>query len=371
MAEAVLTLHGIRVRYDEPTVLEVDSLAVYPGEILAIIGPNGAGKSTLLRVMGLLEQPTQGRVFFHGRDVTQENGLAIRRRMASVFQEPLLLNASVYDNAALGLRLRGLDRRNIERQVQPWLERLGIDHLARRQARTLSGGEAQRTSLARALALDPEILFLDEPFSPLDPPTREALLLDLERILREPGITTVFVTHDRDEAFMLGDRVAVLMSGSLLQTGPTTEVFAHPVNLEVAHFVGIDSIIPGVVESAPEGLAQVHIDGLTQVRINGGSAQVVGNFQAGEQLILCLRPEDITLSLPGTEDPKSSARNRLGGKALKVTPWGAHYRVAVACGENHLVAFITRPAFLELKIAEGDEVVASFKASAVHVIMRK
>jgi tungstate transport system ATP-binding protein len=363
MAEAVLTLHGIRVRYDEPTVLEVDSLAVFPGEILAVMGPNGAGKSTLLRVMGLLEQPTQGRVFFHGRDVSRENGLAIRRRMASVFQEPLLLNASVYDNAALGLRLRGLDRRSIERQVQPWLERLGIDHLARRPARSLSGGEAQRTSLARALALDPEILFLDEPFSPLDPPTREALLLDLERILRDPGITTVFVTHDRDEAFMFGDRVAVLMGGKLIQTGPTTEVFDHPVNLEVAHFVGIDSIIPGVVESASDELAQV--------RINGGCAQVVGNFQAGEQLILCLRPEDITLSLPGTEDPKSSARNRLGGKALKVTPWGAHYRVAVACGENHLVALITRPSFLELKIAEGDEVVASFKASAVHVIKRR
>ena len=370
MAEALLTLHDLVVRYGESQILQVASLAVYPGEILAIIGPNGAGKSTLLRVMGLLEQPTQGRVFFHGRDVTQENGLTVRRRMASVFQEPLLLNASVYDNAALGLRLRGLDRHSIERRVQPWLERLGIDHLVRRRARSLSGGEAQRTSLARALALDPEILFLDEPFSPLDPPTREGLLLDLERILREPGITTVFVTHDRDEAFMFGDRVAVLIGGRLLQTGPTPEVFTHPVNEEVAHFVGIDTIIPGVVESAPEGLAKVHIDGLSQVRIDGGCAQVVGNFQAGEQLILCLRPEDITLSLPGAEEFKSSARNRLQGKALKVTPWGSHYRVALACGGNRLVAFITRPSFLELKIAEGDEVVASFKASAVHVIKR-
>ena len=362
MAEALLTLHDLVVRYGESQILQVPSLAVYPGEILAIIGPNGAGKSTLLRVMGLLEQPTQGRVLFHGLDVTRQNGLTVRRRMASVFQEPLLLNASVYDNAALGLRLRGLDRRSIERRVQPWLERLGIDHLVRRRARSLSGGEAQRTSLARALALDPEILFLDEPFSPLDPPTREGLLLDLERILREPGITTVFVTHDRDEAFMFGDRVAVFIGGRLLQTGPTPEVFTHPVNEEVAHFVGIDTNIPGVVATASEGLAQV--------RIAGGCAQVVGNFQAGEQLILCLRPEDITLSLPGAEDAKSSARNRLQGKALKVTPWGSHYRVALACGGNRLVAFITRPSFLELKIAEGDEIVASFKASAVHVIKR-
>jgi tungstate transport system ATP-binding protein len=363
MAEALLSLHGIRVRYDEPTVLEVDTLAVNPGEILAVIGPNGAGKSTLLRVMGLLEQPTQGRVFFHGRDVTRENGLSVRRRMASVFQEPLLLNASVYDNAALGLKLRGLDRRSVAKRVQPWLERLGIDHLVRRRARSLSGGEAQRTSLARALALDPEILFLDEPFSPLDPPTRESLLLDLERILRETGITTVFVTHDRDEAFMFGDRISVLIGGRLLQTGPTTEVFAHPVNEEVAHFVGIDTKIPGVVEKVTEGLGWV--------AFSGGGAEVVGNFQAGEHLFLCLRPEDITLSLAGAEDLKSSARNRLKGKVLKVTPWGAHYRVAVACGENCLIAFITRPSFLELKIAEGDEVTASFKASAVHVIKRR
>ncbi len=233
----------------------------------------------------------------------------------------------------------------------------------RRRARSLSGGEAQRASLARALALDPEMLFLDEPFSPLDPPTREGLLLDLERILRETGITTVFVTHDRDEAFMFGDRIAVLIGGKLLQTGSTTEVFAHPENLEVAHFVGFDTKIPGVVESANNESAQV--------RVNGGCAQVVGKFHPGEQLFLCLRPEDITVSLPGVEAAKSSACNRLQGKALQITPWGAHYRVALSCGENRLVAFITRPSFLGSKIAEGDEIVASFNASAIHVIKRK
>jgi len=363
MAEALLTLRDILVAYGPSTILEFSSLSVHAGEILAVIGPNGAGKSTLLRLMGLLHQPTQGQIYFHNREVIPTDSLSVRRRMASVFQEPLLLNASVYDNAALGLKLRGMNRHTIEQRLRPWLKRLGIEHLANRKARTLSGGEAQRTSLVRALALDPEILLLDEPFSSLDPPTRERLLLDLERILRETGITTVFVTHDRDEAFIFGDRIAVLIGGQLLQTGPTTEVFAHPENLEVAHFVGFDTKIPGVVESVSEGLARV--------RINGGCSQIVGNFQAGAQLYLCLRSEDITLSLPGAENCKSSARNRLQGKALKVTPWGAHYRVALVCGETHLVAFITRPSFLELKIAEGDEIVASFKASAVHVIKRR
>jgi len=360
MAETLLALEKILVRYDESFCLEVSSLAVERGEVLAVIGPNGAGKSTLLRVMGLLQQPTQGKISFQNREVTPTDGLAIRRRMASVFQEPLLLNTSVYDNAALGLKLRGLDRRGTEHRVLPWLERLGISQLAKRQARSLSGGEAQRTSLARALALEPEILFLDEPFSPLDPPTREGLLLDLEGILKETAITTVFVTHDRDEALIFSDQVAVLMTGRLLQSGPTTEVFAHPVNLEVAQFVGMNSKISGVVESANDGLAKVDI--------HGGCVQVIGNFAAGEHVLLCLRPEDITLSLPGAEEPRSITRNRLQGKALKVTPWGSHYRVTLACGENRLVASITRSSFLELKIAAGDEVVAAFKAAAVHVI---
>ena len=237
MAEALLALREILVRYGGATVLQVAALSVRPGEILAIIGPNGAGKSTLLRVMGLLERPTEGRVYFREQEIDQKDSLGVRRRMASVFQEPLLLNASVYENAALGLKLRGLNHRDVEQKVRPWLERLGVVHLAGRQARSLSGGEAQRTSLARAFALDPELLLLDEPFSALDPPTREELLLDLETILRETGITTVFVTHDRNEAFMLGDRVAVLIGGELLQVGAANDVFAQPVNQEVARFV--------------------------------------------------------------------------------------------------------------------------------------
>ena len=216
MAQALLALQGLSVRYGEASILNIPALAVQTGEVLAIIGPNGAGKSTLLRVMGLLEQPAEGKIYFQGQEAAPRNTLALRRRMASVFQEPLLLNASVYENAAMGFTLRGLDRHSMERRVRPWLERLGIAHLVRQPARSLSGGEAQRTSLVRALALDPELLLLDEPFSALDPPTREGLLLDLETILREEGITTVFVTHDRNEAFMLGDRVAILMGGELL-----------------------------------------------------------------------------------------------------------------------------------------------------------
>jgi len=202
-----------------------------------------------------------------------------------------------------------------------------------------------------------------EPFSGLDPPTREGLLLDLETILRETGVTTVFVTHDRNEAFMFGDRVAVLIGGRLLQVGTTAKVFAQPVSEEVAHFVGVDINISAVVEAVGEGLAQVSF--------KGGRAEVVGDFQLGERVILCLRPDDITLSHVGGEELKSSARNRLIVQVAKITPWGSHYRVALDCDGTRLVASVTRASFLDLKLRVGDKIVAAFKATAVHVLRRK
>jgi tungstate transport system ATP-binding protein len=208
--------------------------------------------------------------------------------------------------------------------------------------------------------LNPDLLLLDEPFSALDPPTREGLLLDLETVLRETKITTVFVTHERSEASILGDSVAVLIGGRFRQVGPSVEVFTQPVNEEVAQFVGVETTLSGVVEMATAGLAGV--------RFNGGDALVVGDFRPGERVLLCLRPEDITLSPPGAEVLRSSARNRLAGTVVKVTPWGTHFRVVVDCNGSRLVALITRPSFTDLGLAEAKPVVASFKATAVHVI---
>ena len=187
MAETLLTLRDVAVHHGEHVALQGASLEVYTGDVLALIGPNGAGKSTLLRVMGMLQRPDNGNVLFRGENALNGNPLELRRRIATVFQEPLLLNATVHQNAALGLKLRGVSRREIDRRLGPWLERLGIGHLAARSARTLSGGEAQRTSLARALVLEPELLLLDEPFSALDPGSREALLRDFQGIRPRNG----------------------------------------------------------------------------------------------------------------------------------------------------------------------------------------
>ncbi len=238
MAETLLALRDIAVRHGSHIVLQVPALDIFKGEVLGILGPNGAGKTTLLRVMGLLLRPTVGKVSFQNEEVTRTNALALRRRMASVFHGPLLLDATVYDNIALGLQLRGLPRRNVEQRVQPWLERLGIASLSRRSARSLSGGEAQRASLARALVLEPDILLLDEPFSSLDQPTRETLTDDLGQILKLTGITTVFVTHERQEALALSNRLGILSRSKILQLDGTLEVFSHPIDEEVAKIVG-------------------------------------------------------------------------------------------------------------------------------------
>ena len=360
MTNPLLEVKDLVIRRGGAKILAVPYLAVGEGEVLAVIGPNGAGKSILLLAMARLLKPDEGQILLRGQAVTRGGDLDYRRHIALVLQEPLLLNDSVFNNLAVGLRLHGLPRDEVERRVKTWLERLGISHLARRQARTLSGGEAQRTSLGRAFALRPDLLLLDEPFSALDTPTRQALLEDLQKLLAETHQTAVFITHDLDEALMLGQRVAVLLAGDLRQVGEPGEVFTAPSDSEVAAFVGVETILAGRVTG--------EVDGLVQVSLNGRRAEAVGQAPAGRAVYLCLRPEDITL-WPAGEVPVSSARNRLQGRITRLTPQGALVRVTVDCGFP-VVALVTRSSAREMDLQAGKEVTASFKASAAHLISR-
>jgi tungstate transport system ATP-binding protein len=359
----MLAVEDVAVAYNGRLVLEVARLAVHPREVFTLVGPNGAGKSTLLRILALLEAPARGRVAFAGTPVRYEPGalLPLRRRMASVFQAPLLCDTTVYGNVALGLRFRRLTPGEIERRVRPWLERLGIAHLAARPAKTLSGGEAQRTSLARAFVLGPDVLFLDEPFGALDVPTREALLVELESILRDSGVTTVFVTHDRGEALMLGDRVAVMLGGRVLQVDTPDRVFGNPATAEVARFVGADTIVPGVVRQSR--------DGVCRIAVASGEIQAYSEAAIGERVLVCLRPEDVVLSRSEGAPPMTSMRNTLLGKVRRILPLGVHVRVDVDAGFD-LRAFISKASVDELGLVEGREVHASFKVTAAHVIRR-
>ena len=237
-AECVV-IRDLLVKRGGRTVLDVESLVVEKGEVLAVVGPNGAGKSTLLLTLARLLKPERGEIWFNGKPAAAESALQYRRRIGLVMQDPLLFDMSVRENVASGLNFRGIPKNESGPRIEKWLELLGISHLAKRRANELSGGEGQRVSLARALVLDPELLLLDEPFSALDSPTRTRLIDDLGRILPENSITTIFITHDLAEARKLGHRLAILLDGKLMQTGTPDEISNRPVNPQVASFLGL------------------------------------------------------------------------------------------------------------------------------------
>jgi tungstate transport system ATP-binding protein len=235
--KALVEIRDLLVKRGNHPALHIDHLTIQEGEVLAVVGPNGAGKSTLLLTLARLLKPEQGEILFNGQQAGAEADTLYRRRIALVMQDPLLFDTSVFDNVASGLRFRVILKEEIRRKVPLWLERLGVGHLSKRRAGQLSGGEAQRVSLARALVLEPQLLLLDEPFSALDPPTRSHLLEDLGMLLNETATTTVFVTHDLVEAAQLAGRMAVIVGNRLRQSGRPEDVFDAPVDEDVAQFL--------------------------------------------------------------------------------------------------------------------------------------
>lgn len=215
----MLTARGISWKQNEKLVLNNIDFQIQKGESVGIIGPNGAGKSSLLKILASLETPTEGELVFNGMHLPHRVPLEIRRKMAVVFQEPLLLNTTVYENVAAGLKIRHVPVREIRERVNFWLERFGIVGLAKQYARSLSGGEAQRVNLARAFVLEPEILFLDEPFASLDAPTREVFYKDLAKVFAQTRAATVLVSHDYREVELLTERVIMLARGEVVTEG--------------------------------------------------------------------------------------------------------------------------------------------------------
>lgn len=357
----LLKAEGIHVKRGGMLVLDIPVLDIFTGQVLALIGPNGAGKSTLLLTLAGLLKPAHGSLRFRGERVGN-GGFDYRRHIAMVFQEPLLFDTTVFENVATGLKIRGVGREEIARTVPEYLERFGVGHLAKRSARKLSGGEAQRTSLARAFVTKPEIVFLDEPFSSLDPPTREALTGDLERILRETRTTAVASTHDQTEALRLGDRIAVINAGRIAQIGPAAEVMNRPADEFIASFVGVETVLPGRVVRVSDGVFTAAVEG-------GSEIEAIGRLRIGDAVLCCIRPEHVTLSTnPAT--PGSSARNAFSGTIRKITLLGLFYRIHLDCGFD-LVAYVTQQSVEGLALDVGKSVTASFKATAVHVIPRQ
>ncbi len=360
-APTLVELRGLRVDRGGVRVLDVASFRIAEGELVALLGPNGSGKTTLLlSVMGLLPRAA-GQLLWRGAEVaTERDALALRRRTAMILQEPLLFDDTVAGNVASGLRLRGLPRAEVRDRVAACLDRFDLAALAGRSARALSGGEARRVSLARALVLDPEVVLLDEPFANLDARTREGITDGLERTLRETRTAAVLVTHDATEALRLSDRIAVMHRGEIVQSGPPAQVLNEPASELVASTVGMETILEGVVARSARGELVASVA--------GREIHALGDAPPGDGIYLCIRPENVTLE---RADPSgsSSARNVFQASVTGVSPVGPYLKVKLDCGFP-LVASVTGESFATLELARGRTVFASVKATAIHVIRK-
>ena len=356
-----LSIDGLKHYYDDRQVLNVDGLEVHKGEILAVVGPNGSGKSTLLRIINLLEEPTQGDItYWDGSRLSEMNRKQRKElslQMAMIFQEPLLFKRTVQANIAYGLRIRRMEGEEREKLVGDMLERLNLKELAERDARTLSGGEAQKVTLGRAMVLRPRLLLLDEPLASLDVPTRKMLRQDISKLVREMGVTAVYVSHDYHEVLEVADRLAVLLDGSLHQVGKPNQVFGRPATEEVAEFLGAENLLEGEVKENREGMAVIEVEGV--------AVEALCDIPPGERAKLLIHPEEVTLM--GDAGDAGSARNRLPGRVTEVNVMGALVKVGLECGFP-LVAYVTRASQEEMDIEKGRRVTAVFKATSIHVM---
>jgi len=360
--KTILSVENLKVELGGVSILDIPSFFIREKEFVSLIGPNGSGKSTLLLVLNSLVRPVAGLITYRQEAISSRDAVFnYRRKVSMVFQEPLLFDTTVYKNVASGLNIRGMKKDEIRDRVVRYLKWFNIEHLAFRSARKLSGGEAQRASLARAFAIEPDIIFLDEPFSALDPPTRNALTDDLDRILRETGITALMVTHDQSEALRMSDRVVVMNSGSIIQQGAPLEVMNNPANEFVASFVGMDTILEGNVVKASESFITVSVP--------GAEIDAVGNSKPGEKVYCCIRPENVSIELINPDD-LTSARNVFAAEIRDISSLGPFLKLTLDCGFP-LVSYVTREAFTRLDLKEGKKVFSAFKATAVHVIPGK
>jgi putative spermidine/putrescine transport system ATP-binding protein len=310
-----LQLTNVQKRFGETAAVERFDLAVERGEFISFLGPSGCGKTTTLRMIAGFEQPTAGAITIDGRDITRVP--PSRRNVGMVFQSYALFpNMSVAQNIAFGLTLRRVPGAQIARRVEELLELIALPGLGSRYPYQLSGGQQQRVALARALAIEPQVLLLDEPLSALDAKIRVALRTQIRAIQRKLGITTIYVTHDQEEALALSDRIVVMNKGRIEQVGAPQQIYAAPASYFVAAFVGNLNLLPATVADPADG----------RVRALGQelrTARPLPGRRAGEAVTLAVRPESIS------PNGRADGANRLQGTVEQSSFLGSILRVQV------------------------------------------
>ncbi|MEM3627240.1 MAG: ABC transporter ATP-binding protein [Candidatus Bathyarchaeia archaeon] len=343
--------------YSGRQVLRDVSFTVKDGEIFVLVGPNGAGKTTLLRILDLLEEPTSGKVLFNGElaNYSTKDKAALRRRIGMVFQQTVLFNMSVFDNVAYGLKIRAENNRvDVRQRVMSMLELVQLRGFERKNALTLSGGEAQRVALAQALVTEPQLLLLDEPTANLDPKNASIVEEVLSYVNRERKITIIMTTHNMLQAENLAQRVAMLNEGKIEAVGTFQEIFGGPLR-GIKNFARLENVFHGISRISPEGTSIINV---------GDGPQIEAAFKRTGYIMFHVPPEDIILS---TQPLVSSARNTFKGKIVQISDLGSVVKLKVRAGKDFNVQ-ITKRSFNEMGLNLNAEVYLAFKASSVQII---
>jgi putative spermidine/putrescine transport system ATP-binding protein/spermidine/putrescine transport system ATP-binding protein len=348
-APSDVRFEAVTKRYGKAVAVKALSLGIPRGSFFSLLGPSGCGKTTTLRLIGGFETPDEGDVFIRDRRVTET--APYRRDFAMVFQNfALFPHLTVAENVAFGLRMSGVAREERAKAVTTALAMVKLSGFAERYPKQLSGGQQQRVAIARAIVMKPAVLLLDEPLGALDKNLRESMQVELRGLQRELGITTVFVTHDQEEALTMSDRIAVMRDGVIEQLGAPREVYERPATEFVATFLGASNLIDAtVVESGAGG---------SLVEAACGRFAVAGAHKQGEQLRLAIRPERVLLRPDRSPDTLSAL-------VRDVVYRGVTAHVFLECGTLPLLAFIQNSAQTAIDWKPGQEVGVGLPAESL------
>jgi putative spermidine/putrescine transport system ATP-binding protein len=349
---SALQLLGINHSYSGARVLAGISLKVDPGELLILLGPSGCGKTTLLRIIAGLVAPTTGRIIVANEDVT---ALAPEdRTIGIVFQSYALFpHMTVAENIAYGLEARRLPRSRIKERVAAMLDAVRLNAFDQRYPRQLSGGQQQRAALARALAIQPRLLLLDEPFGALDKNLRREMQAEVRRIQRAFSITTVMVTHDQEEAMSMADRIAVMNQGEVVQSGTSAEIYDRPADTFVANFIGMMNMLPGrIADSGANGRCRVVLG-----ESYSFDCMSVGPHSGPGAVRLGIRPENLSLGAPSEEG--------IRGRLTQIVPLGPVTQLFVELSDGSSIVLARAGHISELTVRLDDVVSVRAKPDAV------